>query len=225
MPCSHPLIPQLDLQPWKEPDSGEKDPPTPPLGRCLQLHLSLRPLAFRSQMWSYTWNPVWPLAAVRLGGSVSVPAGLQAVGIVIGQLRPSQSAVELQTSDLQRYGHQKQQQSPNLKYPPHSRSALADINECEEQTLACPENFECVNLPGSFACSGLFRSFEPIFGEIVLYLFLPCSFPAGSRTLAAGDRLRGRRSDGAVWWSGHTPAAGLLLPQVRPSATTRSIFQ
>lgn len=23
MPCSHPLIPHLDLQPWKEPDSGE----------------------------------------------------------------------------------------------------------------------------------------------------------------------------------------------------------
>lgn len=25
MPCSHPLIPHLDLQPWKEPDSGEDD--------------------------------------------------------------------------------------------------------------------------------------------------------------------------------------------------------
>lgn len=25
MPCSHPLIPHLDLQPWKQPDSGEED--------------------------------------------------------------------------------------------------------------------------------------------------------------------------------------------------------
>ncbi|CAF88622.1 unnamed protein product, partial [Tetraodon nigroviridis] len=25
LPCSHPLIPRLDLQPWKEPDSGEED--------------------------------------------------------------------------------------------------------------------------------------------------------------------------------------------------------
>lgn len=35
-------------------------------------------------------------------------------------------------------------------------SPAADINECEEQTSVCPENLECVNVPGSFSCSGLF---------------------------------------------------------------------
>ncbi|XP_029697587.1 eosinophil peroxidase isoform X2 [Takifugu rubripes] len=29
----------------------------------------------------------------------------------------------------------------------------SDINECEEQTSACPENLECLNVPGSFICS------------------------------------------------------------------------
>ncbi|XP_037624116.1 thyroid peroxidase [Sebastes umbrosus] len=28
-----------------------------------------------------------------------------------------------------------------------------DINECEEQTSLCPQNLECLNIPGSFICS------------------------------------------------------------------------
>lgn len=91
LPCSHPLIPHLDLQPWKEPDSGEEDPPPPSSLAAVsalvsQLRLSLSPLAFRPQMWARSQNRVWPLAAVRLGGSVSVSDGLQTVGLFIGQL-------------------------------------------------------------------------------------------------------------------------------------------
>lgn len=45
-------------------------------------------------------------------------------------------------------------------------SPVADINECEEQTSVCPENFECLNVPGSFTCSGLLRPFDLIFDLI-----------------------------------------------------------
>lgn len=37
---------------------------------------------------------------------------------------------------------------------------FTDINECEEQISACPENLECLNVPGSFICSGLCRTFD-----------------------------------------------------------------
>lgn len=56
--------------------------------------------------------------------------------------------------------HLKQQQSRKMKDSSHgsaSCSGVADINECEEQMSACPENSECLNVPGSFICSGLFR--------------------------------------------------------------------
>lgn len=89
LPCSHPLIPHLDLQPWKEPDSGEEDPPPPFLAGVSAVFpapLSLHPLSFRPQVWARSQTRVWPLAAVRLGGSVSVSDGLQAVGLFIGQL-------------------------------------------------------------------------------------------------------------------------------------------
>lgn len=99
---------------------------------------------------------------------------------------------------------------------------VADINECEEQTSVCPENFECLNVPGSFTCAGLLRPFDLIFDLIringALLVFTPWrSVLGGSRSLAAGGRLRGGRSDGGVWWGGRTPAAGLLLSQVPPS--------
>lgn len=111
---------------------------------------------------------------------------------------------------------------PKQQQSPFRMSLLADINECKEQTSVCPENFECLNVPGSFTCSGLLRPFDLIFDLIwingALLVFTPSrSFLGGSRSLAAGGRLRGGRSDGGVWWGGHTPAAGLLLSQVRPS--------
>lgn len=37
-----------------------------------------------------------------------------------------------------------------------SHVCVADINECEEQTSLCPPNRECLNIPGSFTCSGWF---------------------------------------------------------------------
>lgn len=82
LPCSHPLIPQLDLQPWKEVDSGEEDPRP----RSLSTLSSQLRLSFRPQMWTPTQNPLWLLAAVRLGGCVSVPDGLQTVGTLVVQL-------------------------------------------------------------------------------------------------------------------------------------------
>lgn len=36
--------------------------------------------------------------------------------------------------------------------------AVADIDECEEQSSSCPPNLQCTNLPGSFLCSGAFTS-------------------------------------------------------------------
>lgn len=41
-----------------------------------------------------------------------------------------------------------------------SHVCVADINECEEQISLCPPNLECLNIPGSFICSGWFRSFD-----------------------------------------------------------------
>lgn len=37
---------------------------------------------------------------------------------------------------------------------------VADINECEEQMSPCPQNLVCINLPGSFICSGWLRLFH-----------------------------------------------------------------
>lgn len=97
-------------------------------------------------------------------------------------------------------------------------SPAADINECEEQTSVCPEHLECVNVPGSFSCSGLFDPAIRSLDEKALSWFLTpsCSFSrGGSRTLAAGCCLRGGCSDGGGWWSSLAAAAALLLPQVR----------
>lgn len=84
MPCSHPLIPHLDLQPWKEPDSGEDaQHSSRPVWHS---SASVCDTRFRSQLWSHTQNSIWVLAAVRLGGSVSVSDGLQALGIFVDPL-------------------------------------------------------------------------------------------------------------------------------------------
>lgn len=41
---------------------------------------------FRSQLWSHTQSSIWVLAAVRLGGSVSVSDGLQTLGTFVDPL-------------------------------------------------------------------------------------------------------------------------------------------
>ncbi|XP_056907549.1 eosinophil peroxidase isoform X1 [Takifugu flavidus] len=104
MPCSHPLIPHLDLQPWKEPDS---DPSCGPIPRI------------QSGFW------------------------LLCDSVVLYQC---QTGFKLSGSSWTRCDPVSQQWSSS---PPTCR----DINECEEQTSACPENLECLNVPGSFTCS------------------------------------------------------------------------
>nr|XP_061812911.1 eosinophil peroxidase-like [Nerophis lumbriciformis] len=104
--CSNPLIPKLDLSPWKEPLS---DPNCGPIPR-IQSGYSLRcdsVIIFECQ------------AGFELQGSSSISCDAQS----------------------QRWS------SP----PPTCK----DINECEQQILICPQNMECLNLPGSFSCSEL----------------------------------------------------------------------
>lgn len=48
---------------------------------------------------------------------------------------------------------------------------VADIDECRRASV-CPENLECVNVPGSFTCSGLFTSFHLTSGFIQRSLLL-----------------------------------------------------
>ena len=50
----------------------------------------------------------------------------------------------------------------------------ADINECEEQTSLCPQNLECLNIPGSFICSGWFRLCPLLFKHIFCLFGATC---------------------------------------------------
>ncbi|XP_033490175.2 eosinophil peroxidase [Epinephelus lanceolatus] len=42
---------------------------------------------------------------------------------------------------------------PNSQQWSPTPPTCQDINECEEQTSLCPQNLECLNIPGSFICS------------------------------------------------------------------------
>lgn len=221
LPCSHPRIPHLDLQPWKEPDSGEEGPPP---------HQQVSPLCFPSSA---------SLPDPRCGPIPRIQSGywLLCDSVVLYQcqtgfrLSGSSSAscdpVSRQWSSRPpmcrgRGGGRRplasNKRDPKQRQSPLRMSPVADINECEEQTSVCPENFECLNVPGSFTCSGLLRPFDLIFDLI----WINGALLVLSRSLAAGGRLRGGRSDGGVWWGGRTPAAGLLLSQVRPSTDNTS---
>ncbi|XP_019712537.1 eosinophil peroxidase isoform X2 [Hippocampus comes] len=104
LPCSGPLIPVLDLSPWKEPRS---DPNCGPIPRIQSGYSQLCDSAV-----TYECQP-----GFELQGSSSISCDAQS----------------------------QQWSSP----PPTCR----DMNECEEQSSVCPQNMECLNLPGSFSCS------------------------------------------------------------------------
>lgn len=64
---------------------------------------------------------------------------------------------------------------PNSQQWSPTPPTCQDINECEEQTSLCPQNLECLNIPGSFICSGWFRSFDDSWCTILsgtFYLYL-----------------------------------------------------
>ncbi|XP_078139176.1 eosinophil peroxidase [Centroberyx gerrardi] len=107
--CSHPLVPQLNLSPWKEPDS---DPSCGPIPR-IQSGYSL----LCGSMILYQCH-----SGFKLLGSSSVSCDSAS-----------------------------QQWSPA---PP----TCQDINECEEQISTCPQNMECLNIPGSYICSDIVAS-------------------------------------------------------------------
>lgn len=101
--CSHPLIPHLDLSPWKEPDTGKKVKKNNLIWGLLRCHVSLPDLSSRSQLWSDTQDSIRLLAAVQLCDSVSVSLWIQAAGIFICQVWSKQPAVEPQTPNMSRY--------------------------------------------------------------------------------------------------------------------------
>ncbi|KAM3609205.1 uncharacterized protein V6R79_011012 [Siganus canaliculatus] len=111
--CSHPLIPHLDLSPWKEADA---DPSCGPVPRI------------QSGYW------------------------LLCKSVVLYQCH----------SGFKLLG------SPSISCDPNSQQWMPtpptcqDIDECEEQISACPQNLECVNTSGSFICSGWF-TYHPHF--------------------------------------------------------------
>ncbi|XP_029009545.2 eosinophil peroxidase [Betta splendens] len=104
LPCSHPLIPPLDLSPWKEPDS---DPICGVIPRITSGYSQLCDSEILYQCHS----------GFKLLGASSISCDPDS-----------------------------HQWSPA---PP----TCHDINECEEQTSSCPQNLNCLNLPGSFICS------------------------------------------------------------------------
>lgn len=164
VPCSHPLIPHLDLQPWKEPDSGEDDRHgSGPV--CHSDRLSLR-LPFQIPA-------VVPFPEFHLGTGCCAtrrfctgvrwasdsrdlrgPAVTQSASS--GAPVPRRAQVQMEASKM----CSKAATKPKSKYfSPSFFFLSADINECEEQISTCPENSECLNVPGSFTCSGWCRTF------------------------------------------------------------------
>ncbi|XP_037109430.1 eosinophil peroxidase isoform X1 [Syngnathus acus] len=110
--CSSPLIPKLDLSPWKEPHSDPKCGPVPRIQSGYSL-LCDAVIQYKCQ------------AGFKLQGSSSISCDAQS----------------------------QQWSSP----PP----TCHDINECEQPIAVCPQNMECLNLPGSFSCSE-FSSPSPV---------------------------------------------------------------
>ncbi|XP_040893963.1 eosinophil peroxidase, partial [Toxotes jaculatrix] len=102
--CSHPLIPHLDLSPWKEPDT---DPTCGPIPRIQSGYSLLCDSVILYQCHS----------GFKLLGSSSVSC------------------------------------DPNSHQWSPTPPTCQDINECEEQISPCPQNLECLNIPGSFICS------------------------------------------------------------------------
>ena len=101
--CSHPLIPHLDLSPWKEPDTGKKVKKKNLTSGLLCCHVSLPDLSSRSQLWSDTQDSIGLLSAVQLCDSISVSLWIQAAGIFICQVWSRQPTVEPQTPNMSRY--------------------------------------------------------------------------------------------------------------------------
>ncbi|XP_061532023.1 eosinophil peroxidase isoform X2 [Phycodurus eques] len=109
--CSSPLIPNLDLSPWKEPHS---DPNCGPIPR------------------------------IQSGYSLLCDS------VIIYECQPG---FELQGSSTISCDVQSQQWNSPLP-------TCQDLNECEQKIPVCPQNMECLNLPGSFSCTGwLVREF------------------------------------------------------------------
>ncbi|XP_054631836.1 eosinophil peroxidase [Dunckerocampus dactyliophorus] len=104
--CSSPLIPHLDLSPWKEPHSDPNCGPIPRIQSGYSL-LCDPVIMYECQL------------GFKLQGSPTISCDV----------------------------HSLQWSSP----PP----TCFDINECEQHIPVCPQNMECLNLPGSFSCSEL----------------------------------------------------------------------
>ncbi|KAJ8248883.1 hypothetical protein GJAV_G00228810 [Gymnothorax javanicus] len=104
LPCSHPLIPHLDLSSWREPDTD------PVCGAIPRL---------------------------KFGFSLLCKSAL---------LYSCQDGYHLHGPSSIRCDHGSNQWSPA---PP----TCQDINECARQSSPCPENMECINIPGSYTCT------------------------------------------------------------------------
>ncbi|XP_075883361.1 eosinophil peroxidase isoform X2 [Nelusetta ayraudi] len=170
LPCSHPLVPPLDLGPWKEPDS---DPVCGPVPGIQPGH--------------------WLLCGSQL--LYQCPSGFQLLG----------------SSSLTCDRNSRRWSSA----PP----TCQDINECEEQSSACPPSLQCTNLPGSFLCSGRFSSDLqrlPLRFCVVSRVMCVCPAPGHPRSSLAVPRLCRRRRDPCLWGRGRAAAAHVLLPQVFP---------
>ncbi|KAM8891747.1 eosinophil peroxidase isoform 2-T2 [Spinachia spinachia] len=124
--CSHPLISPLDLGPWKEPDEGE----------------NVDHRAARGQL-----GPTCPLALTDPGCGLipRIPSGYSLLcdSVVLYQCP---SGFELLGSSSVSCDPSSRQWSP-------SAPTCQDVDECKDQTSACPQHLECFNTPGSFICS------------------------------------------------------------------------
>ncbi|XP_049578021.1 eosinophil peroxidase [Syngnathus scovelli] len=130
--CLSPLIPKLDLSPWKEPESGEKRDQSCPY--CVD-----------SSVNSPQDPKCGPVPRIQSGYSLLCDSVIQ---------YKCQAGFELQGSSSISCDAQSQQWSS----PPPT---CHDINECEQPIAVCPQYMECLNLPGSFSCSE-FSSPSPV---------------------------------------------------------------
>ncbi|XP_061677570.1 thyroid peroxidase [Syngnathoides biaculeatus] len=136
--CSSPLIPKLNLSPWKEP---HLDPNCGPIPKILSGY------------------------------------SLLCNSVIIFECQPG---FELQgTSTISCNVQIQQWSSP----PPMCQ----DTNECEQQIPVCPQNMECLNLPGSFSCT---ESSSPSVVSVVTAAIVVISGVAGMVAILSCFRRR-----------------------------------